>query len=166
MKQPISEVEWVDPSTLRANDYNPNHVFGPELDLLRLSILEDGWTQPIVARSDGQIVDGFHRWHLGSTDSEIRRVSGGKVPVVRVADKKTLADRMISTVRHNRARGQHGILRMGDIVRALRDEGLTSEEIERRLGMESEERERLAELRGSPELAGKDSFGRGWVPTE
>lgn len=86
--------------------------------------------------------------------------------MVRVADKKTLADRMISTVRHNRARGQHGILRMGDIVRALRDEGLTSEEIERRLGMESEERERLAELRGSPELAGKDSFGRGWVPTE
>ena len=35
-----------------------------------------------------------------------------------------------------------------------------------KLGMEAEELERLADMRGSPEKAGKDSYGRGWVPDD
>jgi ParB-like chromosome segregation protein Spo0J len=65
-QQPISNVQWIDRELLQANDYNPNHVASPELRLLAQSILESGWTQPIVARSvdNGryEIVDGFHRW--------------------------------------------------------------------------------------------------------
>ena len=90
----------------------------------------------------------------------------GKVPVVVLRDGKTLADQRVSTVRHNRARGQHGILKMGDIVRQLQNEGLSDEEICTRLGMEDEELERLSDMRGSPELAGRDSFGKGWVPVD
>lgn len=64
-EMPLNQVEWVPRETLRANDYNPNKMFSIELGLLKVSILEDGWTQPIVARLDGEIVDGFHRWKIG-----------------------------------------------------------------------------------------------------
>ncbi len=162
-RHPLDLVEWVHPSLLHANGYNPNKVFKPEMDLLKLSILEDGWTQPIVARPDGTIVDGFHRWTLGSTDLEIQAVSGGLVPVVRT-NPASPADARAATVRHNRARGQHGILSMGEIVRAMREEGMPDDEICRKLGMEDEELERLADERSSPTRVGKDSFGKGWTP--
>ncbi len=161
---PIDVVEWVDPATLHANGYNPNHVFDDEMELLALSIVEDGWTAAVVVLADGEVVDGFHRWTLARTHAKVREVSGGLVPIVRMRDDASLADRMIATIRHNRARGQHGITKMASIVRELATQGLTDKEIEKRLGMEDEERERLADLRTSPEQAGKESFGRGWVP--
>ena len=64
MKQPIDKVQWIHRDKLKPNNYNPNMVAPPELRLLKISILEDGWTQPIVVNSDMTIVDGFHRWTL------------------------------------------------------------------------------------------------------
>ena len=132
--QPINSVEWVDPDTLRANNYNPNHVAKPEMALLKQSILEDGWTQPIVAQADGEIVDGFHRWTLGTTDTEIRELTDGKVPVVRVTIDP--AQQRMSTIRHNRARGAHAVLKMADIVNELLFLGVTEDEISTRVGMD------------------------------
>lgn len=159
---PITTVEWCDPKTLHANNYNPNRVFPTELELLKQSILEDGWTQPIVARPDGEIVDGFHRWTVGQ-DPAVAALSGGLVPVVILRNADPV-HQMASTVRHNRARGQHGILKMADIVRAAQAAGCTEDDICKRFGMEPEEIDRLADMRPSPQHAGKDSFGRGWVP--
>jgi hypothetical protein len=159
---PLDLVEWVEPSTLKANDYNPNHVFTKEMQLLKLSILEDGWTQPVVVTPDGVIVDGFHRWTLASTDEDVRRVSGGMVPVVRTRPRDAARQRA-ATVRHNRARGQHAILRMKEIVNAMLEK-MTREEVATSLGMEMEEVDRLSDFRTSPDRVGQDSFGRGWVP--
>lgn len=161
--QPLDSVEWVDPATLHANSWNPNKVFSPEMALLKHSILEDGWTQPVVAHPDGQIVDGFHRWTLASRDPDIRVASAALVPLVRISSRSA-ADAMAATVRHNRARGQHGILRMGDIVRAMRAEGMDDARICKMLGMEEEEVERLADERASPERAGRDFYNKGWAP--
>jgi ParB-like chromosome segregation protein Spo0J len=163
-RQPIARVVWVEPATLRANSYNPNRVFGPEMRLLKLSILSHGWTQPIVARTDGEIVDGFHRWTLASGDEDIRALTGGFCPVVYL-NGISLEEQMLATIRHNRARGQHGVLRMGEIVRALIDSGMDSAMVGSLLQMEDEEVERLADLTPSPQHAGKDHFGKGWVPT-
>ncbi len=163
-KQPIDEVVWRDPRELHTNNYNPNKVFGPELETLALSIIEDGWTGCVLVTPDLEVVDGFHRWTLSLKHAGVRRASGGMVPTVMIRNTATKADRMIATVRHNRARGQHGILKMSSIVRELIAQGLTDEEIERRLGMEDEELVRLVDMRGSPDQAGKDSFGKGWTP--
>lgn len=162
--QPLAHLQWVPPGSLRANDYNPNRVFSPELELLRLSLAEDGWTQPIVARHDGEIVDGFHRWTLSQRFPELQ--VDGCVPVVFLEEKTSKEQQIMSTVRHNRARGQHGILKMSDIARSLVESGLEEAEICRRLGMEQEELDRLTDVRPSPQAAGKDSFGLGWVPTK
>lgn len=160
--QPIDSVEWVEPSTLRANNYNPNHVAKPEMALLKQSILEDGWTQPIVAQGDGEIVDGFHRWTLGSTDAQIQELTDGKVPVVRVAIDP--AQQRMSTIRHNRARGAHAVLKMADIVNELLDLGVTEDEISTRVGMDRQEVIRLKHRGNKIKLSGADDFTQAWKP--
>ena len=160
--QPIDSVEWVDPATLRANNYNPTHVAKPEMALLKQSILEDGWTQPIVAMEDGEIVDGFHRWTLGSTDKDVQDLTNGQVPIVRVAPDP--AHQRMSTIRHNRARGAHAVLKMADIVNELLELGITEEEISDRVGMDRQEVIRLKHRGNKLKLAGGDEFSQAWKP--
>jgi ParB-like chromosome segregation protein Spo0J len=160
-------VHWVDPKLLRGNSYNPNRVFPTEMQLLVTSIVEDGWTQPIVVNPPDEegfmeVVDGFHRSRVGLLQ-EVAALAGGLVPVVILKPADRVAQ-MAATVRHNRARGQHGVLKMGDIVRAAQDAGLSEDAIVKAFGMEPEEIDRLADMRSSPDTAGKDSFGRGWIP--
>ena len=102
-KQPLDKIIWIDREKLKANNYNPNKVAPPELKLLKISILEDGWTQPIVINDDFTIVDGFHRWTL-SGHKEINSLTGGLVPVV-ILEGKSSNDKKLATIRHNRARG-------------------------------------------------------------
>lgn len=161
--QPVSAVQWVDRDTLRANDYNPNHMFAVERELLITSITEDGWTQPIVARADGEIVDGFHRW-LVSDDPRVRAMTGGLVPVVILKHTEPAQQRM-ATIRHNRARGSHGVIPMAGIIAELVAMGLDAKAIGQRLGMEGEEVKRLLDRGNMKQRAGGGEFGQGWKPT-
>jgi ParB-like chromosome segregation protein Spo0J len=154
-------VEWLHRLNLSANDYNPNHVAPPERELLIVSILADGWTQPIVALPDLTIVDGFHRWEV-SADPRLEARYQGFVPVVRV-DFDPLHSRM-STIRHNRARGIHGVLPMSEIVGRMLKDGIAAKDIMAGLGMEGEEISRLASNVGMPELAATIDFTAEWVP--
>lgn len=164
-QQPVAGVSWRHRDELHANDYNPNHVAPPELELLKVSILADGWTQPIVARSSGEIVDGFHRWTVAG-DPEVGALTDGMVPVVVLRDVPP-AHQKGSTVRHNRARGAHGVLKMSDIVRVMIDEhGLTRKQVADSMGMEREEVERLYDVSGMAERAGVDEFSKAWVPDD
>jgi ParB-like chromosome segregation protein Spo0J len=162
---PLGNVEWIKPSVLKANGYNPNHVFKPELMLLKISILCSGWTQPIVRRADNTIVDGFHRWSLASKDKDVQALTGGLVPVVTLSASLDEGELQMATVRHNRARGKHSVLLMSEIVLGLiNDHGYTEDEIAVKLGMEQEEIARLSAVSKSPEAAGSDTFGKSWVP--
>lgn len=161
--QPLDNVEWVSRGELFSNNYNPNRVAPPELKLLKISILENGWTQPIVAAPNGQIIDGFHRWTV-SGHKEIFELTGGLVPVVRVQAAE--GKEMMATIRHNRARGTHDVRLMANIVRSLKDDkNWTDEQIEDLLQMEPEEIDRLYDSSGSPKRGGAEDFGKGWVPT-
>jgi ParB-like chromosome segregation protein Spo0J len=165
-QQPLSKVRWVPREWLKPNPWNPNHVAPPELNLLKTSIVENGWTQPIVVFEVEPkqliIVDGENRWRL-SGDPEVATHTGGRVPVVTLHGSE--ADLMIATVRHNRARGEHGVIPMASIVGKLLDV-MPMKDIERRLGMEDEEVLRLAEKNGQPQIVGQSvkGFGKAWVP--
>jgi len=175
-KHPVDMVEWIDRDLLTPNDYNPNTQATPQQALLRISILEDGWTQPIVAYrgEDGEavIVDGEHRWRA-SGDAKVRKLTNGKVPVVwLVADEN---HRIMSTVRHNRARGKHIVVPMEELVVRLIEQGVPKDEIMARLQMEGEEVDRLSggvtmpnvgsEAVSPAERSGEvGEFSNGWQP--
>ncbi len=163
-KMPVSIVEWIHRDKLHGNNYNPNHVAIPELDLLERSIVEDGWTQPIVITAENEIVDGFHRWTV-SGRAAVYELTDGHVPCVRMTGKST-HDRMMATIRHNRARGQHQVLKMADIVGELTRNGHSTEELEERLGMDEEEVDRLSDEASMPDRVSRDNdgFNSAWAP--
>lgn len=45
--EPVDCVLWIKNSNVVANDYNPNKVAPPEMQLLEVSIVNDGYTQPL-----------------------------------------------------------------------------------------------------------------------
>lgn len=164
MKQPLDKITWLDREKLQPNNYNPNKVAPPELKLLKISILEDGWTQPIVVNPDYTIVDGFHRWTV-SGHKEIYALTDGKVPTVMVETKDASQQKM-ATIRHNRARGTHGVLAMSDIITSMVEEGVSGEDIVKRLGMEKEEVVRLLFRSGVPksDVFKEAEFSKAWKP--
>lgn len=163
-EQPLNKIVWVHRDKLRPNDYNPNHVFPEELELLATSIIEDGWTQPIVARGNGEIVDGFHRWMVAGAFEEVMEMTQNMVPVVYLRDNIDIAQQKMATIRHNRARGSHNVLKMADIVKTLIDnEGMTPDEVMARLKMDKEEVARMYSS-GSMTRKVKKDFSKGWVP--
>lgn len=166
--QPLSSLTWLSRDLLLPNAYNPNHVAAPELELLIISILEDGWTQPIVTlpkdeNGNYQIVDGFHRWKV-SDDPRIRKISEGLVPTVQV--KLDPVHRQMSTIRHNRARGTHAVVKMAEIVQTIANDGVAEQEIQKRLGMEKEEVIRLTNRAGVDAIQSSGVFNKAWVPAK
>lgn len=139
---PLRGVEFIPRDDLRANDYNPNRVNEENLRLLTQSILSNGWTLPIVARSDRTIIDGYHRWTVAGREPLLSRL-GGLVPVVTV-DHGNKAGDVYGTITHNRARGTHLLEPMQAIVQELLGEGKSVAEIGRETGMKPEEVFRLA----------------------
>ena len=162
--QPVSKVEWLPRGELRANDWNPNVQAPPEHRLLRVSVLENGWTQPVVARWDNgqrEIVDGYHRW-LVSEHPDVTALTGGLVPVVSLPECDPILARL-ATVRHNRARGTHHVLGMADIVAFVIESGMDPKEVGRRLGMDSEEVDRLTDRGVMTKRGAGEGFSKGWT---
>lgn len=160
-KHPVSRVRWVPIESVRANDYNPNSVAPPEMTLLKISINEDGFTQPIVVwQSESgvfEVVDGFHRYRVG------REMGLTHLPVAVINFNRTdRGDRIASTVRHNRARGKHQVGAMSDIVQELSRRNWSEEKIARELGMEPDEVLRLKQITGLAELFADRDFSEAW----
>lgn len=144
LTSPLATLQWVDRNIVKPNDYNPNKVSKQNLDLLKQSILTNGWTLPIVVRPDMTIIDGFHRWTVAG-EEPLKSMLNGKVPVVIVQHKEHSED-IYGTVTHNRARGTHLLGPMKAIVKELMTEGKTVEEIGKQLGMKPEEIFRLSDF--------------------
>lgn len=160
--EPVDCIEWVLSESVHANDYNPNSVAPPEMKLLEVSIMEDGYTQPIVTFSEEtgtrEVVDGFHRNRVGKESKAVRKRVNGYLPVVTINSGRTdKADRMAATIRHNRARGKHRVDAMSDIVIDLRKRNWTDEKIARELGMEPDEVLRLCQISGLAEALDRKS---------
>ena len=164
--EPVDCVLWVPGDTVEGNDYNPNVVAPPEMKLLKRSILEDGYTQPIVTwQIDGmrEVVDGFHRNRVGKEDKEIKKRTRGYLPVTTINEwRSDRGDRIASTIRHNRARGKHVVAGMSEIVIELKRRNWSDQRIGRELGMEPDEVLRLAQISGLAEMFADREFSEAW----
>ncbi len=164
--EPVDCVLWVLADKVEANDYNPNRVAPPEMKLLELSILEDGYTQPIVTwEVDGhlEVVDGFHRNRIGKESREVYKRIHGYLPVTIINnDRIDRGDRIASTIRHNRAPGKHVVQGMSDIAVELKRRNWTDEKIAKQLGMDPDEVLRLAQISGLAEMFANQEFSEAW----
>ena len=167
--EPVDCVLWVPADQVQGNDYNPNHVAPPEMKLLRHSIEADGYTQPVVAFPDKQedrdytVIDGFHRTRVGKDVRTVRERVHGYLPITLAgAGRTAIKDRMAATIRHNRARGVHGVMPLTDLVGALVRNGWTDSDIARELGMDADEVLRFKQAVGLPELFRDRDYSRAW----
>lgn len=163
-QHPVDCVLWVKRQEIHANEWNPNHVAPPEMELLYTSIKCDGYTQPIVTgmpeESGYEIVDGFHRYLIPGKHEDIMDNTRGYVPITNIDRVKS--DRIASTIRHNRARGTHEVELMGNIVKELHDLGRSDDWIAKHLGMDADEILRLKQITGLAELFKNEEFSKAW----
>ena len=170
--EPVDYVKWVASDDVVANDYNPNKVAPPEMELLELSITNDGYTQPIVTWSNPEkqkteVIDGFHRNRVGKESSVVRERIQGYLPVVDIRqEQSSKKDRIASTIRHNRARGKHQIDAMSEIVIELKNRNWANSRIARELGMDEEEVLRLCQISGLEAMFSDHDFSRAWEASD
>lgn len=165
--EPVDCVQWVPAAKVAANEYNPNVVAPPEMELLRHSIEADGYTQPIVSfrHEDGQheVVDGFHRNRIGRECEAVRLRVRDRLPVVAInLDRVDMKDRIAATIRHNRARGVHAIEPMAQIVARLYFNGWSNKRIAQELGMDKDEILRLKQFTGLGSLFEHRQYSKAW----
>ena len=168
-KSPVYNVISVPVNKIKPNTYNPNAVAPPEMKLLYESIKADGYTMPIVCYYSREndvyiIVDGFHRYRVMLEYKDIYERENGRLPVS-VIDKP-IDQRMASTIRHNRARGNHNVDLMSNIVKELHELGRSDAWISRHLGMDKDEILRLKQITGLAALFKDVKFGKAWKPVD
>jgi ParB-like chromosome segregation protein Spo0J len=167
--EPVDCVVWVKNEKVAANDYNPNSVAPPEMELLKTSIMNDGYTQPIVAFDEKDaytVVDGFHRSRVGKELEEVKNRVKGYLPITIIRDDRNdRGDRIAATIRHNRARGKHKIESMSDIVVELKRRNWSDKKISKQLGMDADEVLRLCQITGLEEMFKDKEFSQAWEPS-
>ena len=167
--EPIDYVKWEYSENVVANDYNPNKVAPPEMELLEVSILNDGYTQPIVTwnnheKNKIEVIDGFHRNRVGKESKIVNQRIKGYLPVVDIRkEQSNKNDRIASTIRHNRARGKHQVDAMSEIVIELKNRNWTNKRIAKQLGMDEEEVLRLCQISGLEHLFNDKDFSNAWI---
>lgn len=168
--EPVDFVKWVWNEKVIANDYNPNKVAPPEMELLEISIMNDGYTQPIVTwpKSDkSEVIDGFHRSRVGKESKIVKNRVMGFLPTVIIRkEQEDKNDRIASTIRHNRARGKHQIDAMSEIVIELKNRNWKNERIARELGMDEDEVLRLCQITGLEHLFTDSDFSASWEASD
>lgn len=170
--EPVDFVKWIKSDNVVSNDYNPNKVAPPEMELLEISILNDGYTQPIVTwvnkeKDKVEVIDGFHRNRVGKESKIINQRIYNYLPVVGIRkEQEDKNDRIASTIRHNRARGKHQINAMSEIVIELKNRNWTNQRIAKQLGMDEEEVLRLCQISGLENLFNDNDFSKAWESSD
>jgi hypothetical protein len=79
-----------------------------------------------------------------------------------VVIKKDINERMAATIRHNRARGEHSVTGMSNMVFEMLDNGWADNDICNHLGMEAEELLKLKHITGFSKLFQNSEYKKSW----
>lgn len=164
IKEPVSNIHWILADELKANSYNPNVVFDAEMNLLKLSILTNGWIQPILVNFDGEIIDGYHRHWLARYDEEIKKKYQGYCPVVKF--EMSEPERMLLTVRINRAKGSHVSIKMHELItKVINEHQYSKEKVARGIGASKDEIDLLLKQNVFKKLDSEHhKYSKAWIP--
>ena len=162
---PCMEIKMVSRNLVQANNYNPNNVPKDKMELLKQSIIDNGFCFPIVtiwSEEDEKyiIIDGFHRYTMASPEW----LDLPEIPIVVL--NHDISKRMAATVQFNKARGVHAVDGDADIVKALSEQGLSDDEISQHLGIDKEAIIRYKALTGITDLFKNVNYSRSWEAGE
>lgn len=97
------KIEELHFENVRPAYWRVTHMLKPDMKTLLDSVLQHGWTAPIVVqKSTSIIIDGFSRWVVAQAKPVVKR-DKGMIPVVSIDVNDIEA--MIAHVRMNRAQG-------------------------------------------------------------
>ena len=158
---PCANTILVKRELIQANTYNPNNVPREKMDLLKESILDNGFCFPVVTIFDHEIecfviIDGFHRDSLG----DVNWLDLDYIPLVIL--NHDISKRMAATWQFNKARGIHQVDMDAELIRGLIDQGLSKLEITDKLGIDLDTVERYASLTGYAYLFKKQEYSMSW----
>jgi ParB-like chromosome segregation protein Spo0J len=158
---PCANTILVKVALIVANIYNPNSVSSDKMELLKRSILDNGFAFPVVAIWDEDqqrfvVIDGFHRTTIGGPDW----LDFDYVPVA-VLDHD-ITKRMAATVQFNKARGVHQVDLDAEVIRALIEQGVSEPDIAQRLGIDMETIHRYKQLTGVADLFKNSDYSMSW----
>jgi len=165
IKIPCLNVKLVPREMVIANNYNPNFVASDRMELLKQSIIDNGFCFPIVTIWDGDlekyvIIDGFHRFTICQPDW----LDITEVPIVIL--EHNISKRMAATVQFNKARGIHQVDIDAELIRALLEQGQSEDEISIHLGIDTETIHRYKSLTGIAELFKNSQYSVSWSVEE
>lgn len=162
---PCANTLLVNRSLIIANTYNPNHVAPDKMELLRQSIVDNGFAFPVVAIWDDEqelfvVVDGFHRYLVSGPEW----LGLSHVPVAVLSHNAT--QRMVATWQFNKARGAHEVDLDADLIRALIEQGMDEGEIVEHLGIDLDTVHRYKQLTGIAALFQNATYSMSWGMVE
>lgn len=165
IKFPCLDIRLVNREDIKANNYNPNNVPADKMELLKQSIIDNGFCFPIVTIWSEEeqkyiIIDGFHRFTMCAPEW----LDIEQVPVV-VLDHG-ISQRMAATIQFNKARGVHEIDGDADIVKSLSEQGLSDADICKHLGLDAETVLRYKQLTGILDLFKNVEYSQAWEIVE
>lgn len=158
---PCVNVMLVSRELIVANNYNPNSVSDSKMELLKQSILDNGFCFPIVTIWDDEqeafvIIDGFHRDQMADPDW----LDLDYIPLVVL--QHDITRRMTATIQFNKARGVHQVDLDADVIRALIEQGQSEDEISQHLGIDLETIHRYKQLTGIADLFKNSEYSKAW----
>lgn len=161
IKIPCLEIKLVDRELLQANNYNPNAVPKDKMELLKQSIIDNGFCFPIVTIWDSEInkyiiIDGFHRYSICQPNwLDIK-----EVPIVVL--EHDISKRMTATMQFNKARGVHQVDLDAEIIRALIEQGMSEIDICNHLKIDAETVHRYKSLTGIASIFKNAQYSNSW----
>ena len=162
----IDCVLWKKTDNMVVSALNVNHIAPTEKKLLYNSLLENGFTQPIIlSRRFGSdfIVDGAKRHNLIMSKATLRTMCHHYIPVCYINNSVDEFNDMAICYRHNHARGKTVIPKLSDFVGTLARQGWSDLKIATQLGMDDDAVLRLKQIDGIDENFKDVSFSFGWT---
>ena len=162
---PCASTLLVARSLVVSNLYNPNSVSDDKMQLLRQSILDNGFCFPIVTIWDDEqerfvIIDGFHRNLISSGEW----LDFDYVPIVVL--QHDIGQRMVATSQFNKARGVHQVDLDAELIRKLIEQGMSEDDIATHLGIDLETIHRYKSITGVAELFKGSAWSTAWEMVE
>jgi len=162
---PCANTLLVERSLVQANTYNPNAVSDEKMELLRQSIVDNGFAFPIVTIYDPElqrfiVIDGFHRYLISGP----QWLGMQYVPIVVL--EHDIARRMTATWQFNKARGVHQVDLDADLIRALLEQGMAEDDIAAHLGIDLDTVHRYKQVTGIAELFKGSQYSMSWEVVE